>query len=97
MVEGGWSSQSVPWSPRPSSHQQQIEFFRRYEQMLDGVRAEAWVMLTFTDLDVNALGLPPDQAEGLANFAYMGIMDVNLKRKPAYAEWQRIHARPRAR
>lgn len=97
MVEGGWSSQSVPWSPRPSSHQQQIEFLRRYERMLDGVRAEAWVMLTFTDLDVNALGLPPDQAQGLANFAYMGILDVNLKRKPAYAEWQRIHARPRAR
>ncbi len=93
MVEGGWSSADVPWAS--GTPQEQVEFLKKYEQLLDGVEAEAWVMLTFTDLDVNRLGLPPDAAAGLANFAHMGLLDVNLRRKPAYAEWERIWKRGR--
>lgn len=92
MVEGGWSSENVPWST--GSPQQQVEFLARYEKLLDGVTAVAWVMLTFTDLDVTALGLSPDRAASLENFAHMGILDVNLQRKPSWAEWQRIYDRP---
>jgi hypothetical protein len=93
MVEGGWSSASVPWAD--GSPEKQVEFIKRYEQLLDGVKAVAWVMLTFTDLDVDTFGLTPERALGLSNFAHMGILDAQLHRKPAYAEWQRIFERPR--
>jgi hypothetical protein len=93
MVEGGWSSATVPWAT--GTPQQQVDFLKRYETLLDGIDARAWVMLTFTDLDIDALGLPPDRAQGLSNFAHMGLLDSDLNRKPAYAEWARIFARPR--
>jgi hypothetical protein len=93
FVEGGWSSVDVPWSAGTPA--QQVEFFRRYEELLDAVNAEVWVMLTFADLDVASFGLDPDRTAGLSNFASMGIVDSNLQRKPAYAEWERIFLRPR--
>lgn len=92
FVEGGWSSVNVPWSPGTPA--QQVEFFRRYEQLLDAVNAEVWVMLTFADLDVASFGLDPERTAGLSNFAFMGIVDSNLQRKPSYAEWARIFLRP---
>jgi len=95
LVEGGWSSEDVPWSH--GTPEQQVAFFRRFQDLLDGVGAKAWVMLTFTDLDVSALGLDPDRAAGLSSFAHMGILDTQLRRKPAYAEWQRIFDRPLVR
>jgi hypothetical protein len=93
FVEGGWSSANVPWSTGTSA--QQVAFFRRYEELLDSVNAEVWVMLTFADLDVATFGLDPDRTAGLSNFASMGIVDSNLQRKPSYAEWERIFLRPR--
>jgi hypothetical protein len=95
LVEGGWSSADVPWAH--GTPEQQVELIDRFEELLDGVKAEAWVMLTFTDLDVNALGLDPERAAGLSNFAHMGILDTQLHRKPAYAAWERIYQRPLAR
>lgn len=92
MVEGGWTSEPVPLAD--GTDQEQIDFLRRYESLLDEIDAEAWVMLTFTDLDIDALGLPPDRAQGLSNFSRMGILDIDLRRKPAYAEWLRIFRRP---
>jgi hypothetical protein len=92
VVEGGWSSRNnVPLSD--GTPQQQVEFFTKYEALLDSVEAEAWVLLTFTDLDIGTLDLSPDRAAGLSNFAYMGILDTNLQRKPAHAEWLRIFGR----
>jgi len=93
FVEGGWSSENVPWSTGTS--EQQVAFFRRYEELLDAVNAEVWVMLTFADLDIAAWGLDPDRTAGLSNFASMGIVDSNLQRKPSYAEWEKIFMRPR--
>lgn len=95
MVEGGWNSEPTQWAPS-TSPEQQAGFFRRYADLLDRVSAEAWVMLTFADLDIASLGLPPDRAEGLSNFAFMGIVDTNLGRKPAYSDWELIHLRPLA-
>ncbi|GMR12799.1 MAG: hypothetical protein BMS9Abin29_0992 [Gemmatimonadota bacterium] len=92
MVEGGWSSADVPWSA--GTPQQQVDFFTRFETLLDGVDAVAWVMLTFTDLDIGSLGLTPERALTLSNFAHMGILDSELRRKPSYAEWERIFERP---
>ena len=93
FVEGGWSSEDVPWSTGTPA--QQVEFFVRYEALLDAVSAEVWVMLTFADLDIAAWGLDPERTTGLSNFASMGIVDENLQRKPSYAEWERIFMRPR--
>ncbi|MFQ5680421.1 MAG: hypothetical protein ACE5HP_13305 [Gemmatimonadota bacterium] len=92
-VEGGWSSEDVPWAS--GSPQAQVAYFQRYETLLDGVGAQLWVMLTFTDIDIPSLGLPPDRALALSNFAFMGILDTALRRKPSYAEWARIFGRPR--
>lgn len=92
MVEGGWTTAPVPLGS--GTPQEQVEFLRRYEVLLDEIEAEAWVMLTFTDLDIEALGLPPDRAMGLSNFSRMGLLDIDLQRKPAYAEWERIFQRP---
>lgn len=95
LVEGGWNSESTQLTT--GTPQEQVDYFTRYEELLDGVAAELWVLLTFTDLDIPALGLPPDRALTLSNFAYMGILDVDLRRKLAYAEWARIFARPLSR
>lgn len=96
LVEGGWSSANVPMSA--GSPDQQVAFLNRFEELLDGVDARAWVMLTFTDLDVAAnFGSDPARVEGPSNFAHMGILDTELRRKPAYATWQRIFGRPLAR
>ncbi|HZD04903.1 MAG TPA: hypothetical protein VE173_08290, partial [Longimicrobiales bacterium] len=92
--EGGWTSEDVPWAT--GTPQEQVAFLERYEHLLDRVNARAWVMLTFTDLDVSAFDLPPDGATGLSNFSRMGIVDVDLRRKPAYAAWERIVRRPLA-
>ncbi len=92
MVEGGWTSANVPWST--GTPQQQVDFFTRFETLLDGVNAVAWVMLSFTDLDIDSFGLTPERALGLSNFAHMGIVDTELARKPSYAEWARIFGRP---
>ncbi len=94
MVEGGWSSEDTQLLN--ATPQEQIDFFRRYEQLLDGIQAELWVMVTFTDIDMTSLGLPPDRALALSNFAFMVILDTALRRKPSYAEWERIFSRPRS-
>ena len=95
MVEGGWSSQNT--TLLQGTPQEQVDFFKRYEEFLDGVSAELWVMLTYTDLDIASLGLPPDRAATLSNFAFMGIVDADLRRKPSFTQWERIFARPHAR
>lgn len=92
FVEGGWNSADTQLTS--GTPQEQVDFMSRYEGLLDGVNAELWVMLTFTDLDIPSLGLPPDRAATLSNFAFMGILDADLNRKPAYAEWERIFNRP---
>ena len=92
MVEGGWSSADTPLTR--GTPQEQVDYFRRYEELLDGIRAELWVLLTFADLDIASFGLPPARSATLSNFAFMGIVDADLRRKPSYAEWVRIFQRP---
>jgi hypothetical protein len=92
MVEGGWTSANVPWGMGTPG--EQVDFLERYELLLDRVGAEAWVMLTFTDLDIPALGLSEERANGLSNFSRMGVMDIDLQRKPSYGVWERIFQRP---
>jgi len=86
FVEGGWSSASTPATD--GTPEEQADWVRRYADLLERIDARLFISLTFTDLDIGSLGLPPDRAASLSNFAHMGIVDTELHRKPAYAAWQ---------
>lgn len=92
LVEGGWPSGVAP--AVSGTPQEQAAWVRRTAELLDGIDARLWLPLLYTDLDVPALGLPPDRAQGLSNFATMGVVDTNLAPKPAFTAWQEIFARP---
>jgi hypothetical protein len=87
MIEGGWSSTTV--STTVTSLDMQRRYIVRQGQMLDDANAVAWFQITFTDLDLTAF--PP----GVAPFAYLGLVDVNLAAKPALAEWDTYFKRQR--
>ena len=93
LVEGGWASEdSDVFEADP---EEQVAFFRRMEELLDGVDAELWAFLLYADLDVPSLGLPAERAEALARFSRMGVVDTQLEPKPAHAAWVEIFERPR--
>ncbi|MEJ2341588.1 MAG: hypothetical protein P8Y10_05230 [Gemmatimonadales bacterium] len=92
LVEGGWSSEDV--GGLQGDEGEQSEFFRRFEELLDGVGSQLWVMLIFADFDVTTFGLPPEREATLALFASMGIVDSELEPKPSYAVWEEIFSRP---
>lgn len=90
VIEGGWSSDSVgttAWTPEI-----QRRYIVRHARILDRAGAVGWLQITFTDLDVAALGFPPGTLEP---FAHLGLVDENFAAKPALAEWDAAFARPR--
>lgn len=91
LVEGGWSSESV--DGLQGSPEAQAEFLRRFEELLDGVESPLWVMLIFADFDVGAFGLTPERQSALGRFSRMGIVDTELRPKPAYDVWVDILSR----
>ena len=90
VIEGGWSSVTV--SPVATTPEMQRRYIERHASILDRAGAIAWFQITFTDLDVEAFGLPP--GTDLTPFAYLGLVDENLDPKPALAAWDAIFARP---
>lgn len=92
LVEGGWSSTGGPIAQGTPG--EQVDFFVRFSELLDTVEAQAWVMLFYADVDVASYGLPPDREATLANFATMGIVDLNLDPKPAFGVWEELFSRP---
>lgn len=92
LVEGGWSSEDV--GGVQGTLEEQAAFFRRFEELLDGVEAPLWVMLIFADFDVASFGLPPEREASLSNFAFMGIVDSELEPKPSFSVWEEILLRP---
>jgi len=92
LVEGGWSSEDV--GGVQGTLEEQAAFFRRFEELLDGVEAPLWVMLIFADFDVASFGLPPNREASLSNFAFMGIVDSELQPKPSFSVWEEILSRP---
>jgi len=91
VVEGGWTSASV--GSITSSPDKQARYLRRQVQLLDQARAIAVFQLTFTDLDLTGVTLPP--GSNLPLFAALGVVDANLAPKPALAVWDSAYARPR--
>jgi hypothetical protein len=91
VVEGGWTSAAVPGLE--SSVATQARYVRRQVELLSASKATALFQLTFTDLDVAAIPQPPGSI--LPLFAALGMVDTQLRPKPALAVWDSVFARPR--
>jgi hypothetical protein len=91
VVEGGWSSASV--GGFQSSPEIQARYVRRQSKLLDNARASAVFQLTFTDLDLSAA--PPPPGSILPLFAALGLVDTQLRPKPALVVWDSVFARRR--
>ncbi|HEU4996792.1 MAG TPA: hypothetical protein VFT29_18375 [Gemmatimonadaceae bacterium] len=85
VVEGGWSSGSVPGVV--SSPERQARWISREFQLLDDAKAVGMFQITFTDLDLSSYQVPSGSI--LPLFAQLGLVDVNFQAKPALAEWDR--------
>jgi hypothetical protein len=90
VIEGGWTSASL--GAFASSADKQRRYVERHVRILDAARAAGCFQITFTDLDLPALGLPPGSI--LPLFAANGLVDVNLAPKPALAAWDAAFGRP---
>jgi hypothetical protein len=96
VIEGGWSSDSTslakPWTDPPAwGVENQKRYITRHAAILDRAGAIGWFQITYADLDMASLGLPPSAAP----FASLGLVDIDLNPKPALAAWDAQHARPR--
>lgn len=91
VTEGGWSSASVPGNE--SSPDEQARWIARQMQLADSARCQAVLQIPFTDLDMAAWGGVPD-AQTLGFFAQIGLVDTQLRPKPALAVWDAAFARP---
>jgi hypothetical protein len=91
VVEGGWTSASV--GGVTSSPEKQARWITRQMRLLDEARALFVFQLTFTDLDLTGVPLPPGSI--LPLFAALGLVDVDLVAKPALIPWDATFGRPR--
>ena len=93
VVEGGWTSGSV--GAVQSSPDKQARYLRRQERLLDSAKAVAVFQLTYADLNLNAY---PPQPPGsiLPLFAQLGVVDSQLRGKPALATYDSVFSRPLA-
>ena len=90
VVEGGWPSTSAR-GVFSSSQEMQSRYIARQSQLLDEAKAIGVFQLSFTDLDVGSFPKPVPAI--LPLFATLGLVDANLKPKPALAIWDKIFAR----
>ena len=90
VVEGGWSSGSVPGVT--SSSELQALWIKRQMEIADRGALVAVTQITFTDLDLSTYPAPPGSI--LSLFGQLGLVDVDFNPKPALAEWDRAFARP---
>lgn len=90
VVEGGWTSVSL--GAVVSSPAIQARYLDRQAALLDSARSVALFQLTFADLDLSAVTLPPGSI--LPLFAHLGVVDSAFGAKPALAVWDRLLARP---
>jgi hypothetical protein len=91
VTEGGWSSATL--DTIVSSPVEQARYLRRQMALLDAANALGVFQLTFTDLDLSGVPLPPGSI--LPLFATCGLVDADLVPKPALAVWDSVEALPR--
>jgi hypothetical protein len=90
VIEGGWTSASL--GGIVSSPDKQRRYIERQVRILDDARAAGYFQITFTDLDLAAIPVPPGSI--LPLFAALGLVDANLSPKPALAVWDATFQRP---
>jgi hypothetical protein len=90
VVEGGWPSGSVRGA-FSSSPELQAQYISRQSELLDSANALGVFQLSFTDLDLGSF--PKPLPEILPLFAALGLVDADLKPKPALRIWDRVFAR----
>ena len=94
VVEGGWPSASVR-GVFSSSPEMQPRYIARQSELLESAKAIGVFQLSFTDLDLGSFPKPVPAI--LPLFATLGVVDSNLRPKPALAIWDKVYARPLAR
>lgn len=94
VVEGGWASASVRGS-FSSSPEMQARYIARQSELLEAAKAIGVFQLSFADLDLASFPKPLPSI--LPLFVTIGLVDSNLKPKPALATWDKIFARRRQR
>jgi osmoprotectant transport system substrate-binding protein/osmoprotectant transport system permease protein len=90
VVEGGWPSASVR-GVFSSSPELQARYIARQSQLLEAAKAIGVFQLSFTDLDLGSFPKPVPTI--LPLFATLGLVDANLRPKPALDTWDRIFRR----
>lgn len=90
VTEGGWSSATI--DTLVSSQEEQRRYIVRQAALLDSARAAAVFQLTFTDLDLTGVPLPPGSI--LPLFAALGLVDDDLVPKAALSAWDGVFSRP---
>ena len=90
VVEGGWPSITV--GSTASTPAVQARYIARQVQLLGQTSARALFQLTFYDLDLTGLTLPPGSV--LPLFTHLGLADSAMNAKPALTAWDSVFARP---
>ena len=91
VVEGGWPSASAR-GVFSSSPEMQARYIARQAELLDAAKAIGVFQLSFTDLDLSSFPKPVPAI--LPLFATLGLVDSDLRPKPALAIWDKVYARP---
>src|SRR2546422_1571561 len=90
VVEGGWPSIRV--GSTVSTPAVQARYIARQVQLLGQARARGLFQLTFYDLDLTGVTLPPGSV--LPLFTHLGLADSAMNAKPALAAGASVFARP---
>ena len=93
VSEGGWSSAAVvlPGINVRSSPAIQARNILRQAELLNAAHAFAFLQLEFADLDISSF--PPPVDPGILPFTTIGVVDSELRPKPALASWDSVFAR----
>jgi hypothetical protein len=94
VVEGGWPSSSAR-GVFSSSPEMQARYIARQSEILDAAKAIGVFQLSFTDLDLGSFPKPLPAI--LPLFSTLGLVDSDLRPKPALAIWDKVYARPLVR
>ena len=90
IVEGGWPSASVRGT-FTSSPAMQSRYVARHSRLLEHANAVAAFQLPFADLDLASFPKPLPSI--LPLFATLGLVDSDLRAKPALSAWDSVFAR----
>jgi hypothetical protein len=77
-----------------SSLELQARYIRRQMQLADAAQLLRVFQITFTDLDLASVPVPPGSI--LPLFAQLGMVDAQYRPEPAPAAWDSVRAVPLA-